>query len=162
MRTCLLLSLLLGATLLSAPVHAYVPENTQIDSRTIKPMMDWVEHKMGVKVPVYPTVIANQARLEEGAYNAKAPCGGEVLAIYVPGTVILDNARWQASDPIQLSILVHELVHHAQFYMKKQNWKPGAREQQAYRLQNRWLEEHNVKPFFTTAWINKASGLHID
>lgn len=144
--------------LYSVQAHAYVPENTLIDSRTIKPLMEWVERKIKVKVPVYPTVVASRERLDKEVDNASKICIGHPLSVYVPGTVILDHITWASDDPIQVSILVHELVHHAQFYMKK-NWKAGERERQAYRLQNRWLVEHNLTPFFTTAWINRASGL---
>lgn len=50
---------------------------------------------------------------------------------------------WNPKDPDDASILLHELVHHRQapyhFYC------PGAQEEMAYRLQDRWLGERGLE-----------------
>lgn len=68
---------------------------------------------------------------------------GRLRGIYDPesGTIYLVRP-WSMSDPADVSILLHELVHHRQvgahFYC------PGAEEEAAYRLQAAWAEDLDV------------------
>jgi len=83
--------------------------------------------------------------------------GGRVQAAYVPGMVLVDNNSWDADEATQISLLVHELVHHTQLFAKR-SWACGdAREGQAYTLQNQWLEEQGHYPFVKASWISRMS-----
>ena len=73
--------------------------------------------------------------------------------------MIVDNVYWDNDDSTQISLLIHELVHHAQHSMSRSRWAcADAREEQAYMLQNKWLEEHGHAPFVSVAWIQRVSG----
>ena len=59
-------------------------------------------------------------------------------------------APWSEDDPMQLSSLLHELIHRAQFHAR--DWPcPAAAEPEAYRLQEAWLAERGVDPGFE--WV---------
>lgn len=56
-------------------------------------------------------------------------------------------APWSATNLRQVSSLLHELVHRAQFRTRR--WTcPNAAEPEAYRLQQEWLAEHGVEARF--------------
>ena len=83
---------------------------------------------------------------------------GRAKAVYVGGMVILDHRRFDAQDNGQLSFLVHELVHYAQSYDRTTNWAcPQAKEEQAYNLQNRWLEQKGNHPYVRASWVKRMS-----
>jgi hypothetical protein len=51
---------------------------------------------------------------------------------------------WSADNPQDVSVLLHELVHHRQQVARK--WEcPNAQELPAYRLQHKWLVERGLK-----------------
>jgi len=52
--------------------------------------------------------------------------------IYLPDT-------WTADSPAQVSLLVHELVHHVQNVSGANHPCPAAREKAAYQAQSQWL-----------------------
>jgi uncharacterized protein DUF6647 len=49
-------------------------------------------------------------------------------------------ATWAGTTPAELSILVHEMVHHLQNVAKLKYDCPAAREKLAYQAQDRWLK----------------------
>lgn len=54
---------------------------------------------------------------------------------------------WSASDPRNLSSLLHELIHRAQFAAR--DWPcAAATEPEAYRLQEQWLAERGIEAGF--------------
>lgn len=63
-----------------------------------------------------------------------------VEAIYddASRTVYLHD-KWEGKTPADLSVLVHEMVHHLQNVGGLKYECPQAREQQAYAAQQRWL-----------------------
>lgn len=65
---------------------------------------------------------------------------GEVVAIYRDdlGTIFVSDS-WTGSTPAELSILVHEMVHHLQHASDMRFACPAEREVLAYRAQNDWL-----------------------
>jgi hypothetical protein len=65
---------------------------------------------------------------------------GEVVAIYddVQHTIYL-SAGWTGRTPAELSVLVHEMVHHLQSAADMRFACPGEREAMAYRAQDAWL-----------------------
>jgi hypothetical protein len=66
---------------------------------------------------------------------------GRVYAIYDDAAkVIYLPQGWSASSPADVSMLVHELVHHVQNVHRMQFDCPAGREKPAYRAQARWLE----------------------
>jgi hypothetical protein len=65
----------------------------------------------------------------------------DVLAIYDDGarTIYLPD-DWTGSTPAELSVLIHELVHHIQNEADSKFACPQEREQAAYEAQERWLK----------------------
>ena len=54
---------------------------------------------------------------------------------------------WSATSPRDVSVLLHELIHHVQFASR--SWPcPQAAEWEAYRLQAQWLEAQELEPGF--------------
>ena len=118
----LFFSLILGMILFSGAALAAMPDGTPIDNATVAPLMRWVEQQTGVKVPVLPQVIASHRELALALDAADETPMGRARSAYMPGTVVLDNLRWDSEDEVQVSLLVHELVHHAQLFMKHAHW----------------------------------------
>lgn len=63
---------------------------------------------------------------------------GDVIAVYDEGTIFLSRG-WTGQSPAELSILVHEMVHHLQASADMRFACPGEREVLAYRAQDAWL-----------------------
>jgi hypothetical protein len=63
-----------------------------------------------------------------------------IVALYddEAGTIFLPQG-WTGSTPAEMSILVHEMVHHLQNVSGRTFACPGAREAEALDLQERWL-----------------------
>lgn len=71
---------------------------------------------------------------------ALLPGQREVVAAYDPETkAILLPERWSGSTPTELSILVHEMVHHLQYVAGNKYACVEAREGLAYAAQDKWL-----------------------
>lgn len=65
---------------------------------------------------------------------------GEVLALYDdPGRTIYLSESWTGRTPAELSVLVHEMVHHMQSAAGIRFACPAEREVMAYRAQEEWL-----------------------
>ena len=65
---------------------------------------------------------------------------GEFVALYEDRTkTILLADHWAGVSPTELSVLVHELVHHMQNHAKRAYPCPEAREAVAYAAQEKWL-----------------------
>jgi len=99
--------------------------------------------------------------LTEGQPNgpASAPSDAgrrEVVAVYddATRTIYLPDG-WTGTIPAELSVLVHELVHHLQNAGKQKFECPREREKLAYEAQERWLKlfgrdllgEFEIDPF---------------
>ena len=69
----------------------------------------------------------------------------EVVAIYNDKTkTIFLPESWTGSNPAELSVLVHEMVHHLQNLGKLRYECAGAREKPAYLAQDHWLKLHGL------------------
>lgn len=80
-------------------------------------------------------------RLEAAAPDSAPDSFQDVYAMYDEqgGTIYLP-AEWTVDSPADVSILVHELVHHLQHAGETTFACPQARERLAYQAQARWLE----------------------
>lgn len=72
--------------------------------------------------------------------RADAVGADDVVAVYEPltHTIVLSD-RWRADDVADLSVLVHELVHHLQRQIGAEHRCPEEGEALAYQAQERWL-----------------------
>jgi hypothetical protein len=63
-----------------------------------------------------------------------------VVAVYEDATrIIYLPDGWSADSPADLSVLVHEMVHHLQNVARQKFFCPQEREALAYEAQQRWL-----------------------
>ena len=77
--------------------------------------------------------------LRYGSIDAKRR--REVVAAYDDSTrTIYLSDTWSSRDPADVSVLVHEMVHHLQNSAGLKYECPAAREQLAYNAQARWLK----------------------
>lgn len=90
----------------------------------------------------------------------------QAVAIYdqTTGTIFLTEG-WSGKTPADLSVLVHEMVHHMQSVNKMPYACPAAREELAYAAQDKWLnmfgqnlfDEFNLDAF--TLKVSTSCGL---
>lgn len=73
--------------------------------------------------------------------------GGRIRGLYEANhSVIYLTAPWSANDAFDVSVLLHELVHHRQTSL---HWYcPQAQEWRAYQIQAQWLAERDVAADF--------------
>ncbi len=146
-----------GAALFITPAsHAAVPEGEALSPALVKNAAAWVASAMHIKVPFLPLATASGAQLKnslglEGALRARS------MAAYIPGRIIVNNTTWDAESVTMQSYLVHEMVHHAQLFAGHKYACNGAKEREAYTLQNRWLQEHGAEPLYDSAFIDNVS-----
>lgn len=78
-----------------------------------------------------------------GQYGSAGYAGGRLRAYYDAETATIALVSpWNPRDPVDQSILLHELAHHRQ---ATHHWYcDAAQELPAYRLQDKWAQEHNV------------------
>ena len=103
----------------------------------------WLEVNFGLppskQSPLLATVSASRlVEIRYGAGSTVSP--GEVVAAYddLSRTIYLPEG-WTGRTPAQLSLLVHEMVHHLQASAGMRFACPGEREVLAYRAQDAWL-----------------------
>lgn len=85
-------------------------------------------------------VFVPTGQIAEVRYAGQRAHRREVLAVYHDKTAtIYLSDTWTGETPPDLSILVHELVHHLQHVAKIKYDCPAARERLAYAAQDQWL-----------------------
>jgi Domain of unknown function (DUF6647) len=69
----------------------------------------------------------------------------EVVSVYdtLRGVILLPDG-WTGRTPAELSVLVHEMVHHLQTVAELRYACPAEREKLAYEAQERWLEQFHT------------------
>ena len=73
--------------------------------------------------------------------NTVGSHGREAIAVYDDRTkTIFLPDTWTGETPADLSVLVHEMVHHLQNTARIKYECPGVREQLAYAAQDKWLK----------------------
>ena len=91
---------------------------------------------------------------------------GDVVAVYnTDAQTIFLRDDWKGATPAEVSVLVHEMVHHLQALAQLKFACPQEREQMAFRAQQRWLgafdtdleREFELDPF--TVLVNSNCGL---
>ncbi len=107
----------------------------------------WVADALEVPVPeVLPQIVIStprhMARLRFGD-DFTEDRADRVLALYDSARQVIHiPATWTGTEPVEMSVLVHEMVHHFQQVNGMSFPCPAAREKQAYDVQQAWLERH--------------------
>jgi hypothetical protein len=108
-------------------------------------MMTWLSANFDLpKIPDPPDVkLVTRQEMVSARYHGMiqhAGAGATLVAVYDDRskTVMLAD-DWTPDTPAELSVLVHELVHHVQNTAKLTYFCPEAREAVAYAAQEKWL-----------------------
>jgi len=128
-----------------ATAHAIEGPSPAVDGLDI--LLDtialWLARNFDLPLPDAPPRLvlappATLVALRYGPGSAVAP--GDVVAVYLDAESAIYLADdWTGSTPADLSVVVHEMVHHLQSSTGMRFACPGAREEPAYRAQDAWL-----------------------
>ena len=99
-------------------------------------LLAWVVAQTGLAAPDVPRIVVDQIGTVKNE-NVQAFYRHATATIYLSETWRSDRLRDQ-------SILLHELVHHVQWFNRVSAPCVSAFERQAYDLQVRWLREQGV------------------
>jgi hypothetical protein len=105
----------------------------------------WTAEHMGLPLPAaLPRIVLQtpeaMARLRAGGAPAFHRAGGAPLALYArEGATILLPSGWSGRDAVEVSMLVHEIVHHLQATSGRPPACPAAAEAEAFAVQADWL-----------------------
>lgn len=117
----------------------------------VKRLDDWLDGASAYPArrpaPEITFVSPQDAELLRGQATARH-LDGRLRGLYDPETTtIFLVAPWSLDNPRDLGTLLHELVHHRQETAR--HWYcDAAQEEDAYRLQERWLKTRGVDPDF--------------
>lgn len=121
------------------------PKSRQPSAQMLREISSWLIVEFGLSVDALPDIeFASKARLGglrfRGVPSDHMDEGHDVLAVYddEARTIYLPRG-WTGHTAAETSILVHELVHHAQNLSGDKAKCPQAREKLAYDAQERWL-----------------------
>lgn len=91
--------------------------------------------------PAIRIVPRSHLPLIAAALSGQPVQGRDFLALYLPvsGAILLSEG-WDPANPRDLSVLLHELVHHADAATGGLDPCAGTREARAYGIQSDWLE----------------------
>ena len=114
-----------------------------VEGRVVEHLWAWVRAHTAAQADPPPAVCVLDANTLESVRQLAEPGntpGFELLAAYDRrNRMILLKAPFDPSDPVSQSILVHELVHHAQTVTGQRFACPAEAERAAFVLQEKWL-----------------------
>jgi hypothetical protein len=127
----------------------------RVPSALVADLLAWIGANSGYDVtPIEPQAVEivfcePGERIAYEGGNVVVPA--EVRGLYDPARTTITLVRpWSVDEPMDVSTLLHELVHRLQWSQRA--WPcVGAPELEAYRLQDRWLREHAVRADFD--WV---------
>lgn len=101
----------------------------------------WVAAASGLpQAPDIPSLERTDDILHAAMQTGHVSATREILGAYDGETATIFLTRhWDAGDPVEVSILVHELVHHLQHRAGMTYPCPEAREALAFKVQAEWL-----------------------
>jgi hypothetical protein len=144
-------SALLTAIALWISANFDIPANFTLPNVKLVPTQEITFLRYGVFTATQQREIANQEQQISGVPNRR-----QAVAVYddLNETIFLPDT-WKGDTPAELSVLVHEMVHHIQKKNRLKYECPGAREELAYKVQEKWLSlfgrdldsEFQIDPF---------------
>lgn len=146
----LITALLLTSAATAAPLVPKAPRYKQgqtVAATEYASEWRWVQAKLGVSgLPMPPMVMAGNILPVLGRSH-------DVRGLSFGRVVVLDERDHDDADLIQRSMVLHELVHQAQYAM---GLSGCGLERDAYRLQNEWLAERGLPAYVTAEQIEWA------
>jgi len=156
----------LAALLLATPVLAETdgrataagsePASAWRQARSLPELVEslevWLDTHGAYPRRAAPVAILTNTSLPPGAAMERASRSGtRARGLYDPARLEIRLLRpWSPASVTDVSVLLHELVHHRQ--QEARHWYcPGQQEESAYRLQQAWLAEQGET--FAVNWI---------
>jgi hypothetical protein len=133
-----------------APPAAAAPTLAVRQAVLLTAVTGWVAAELGEPLPdVQPRIVfldpttLRALRLADQMLPPGDAVGHDVLALYRARDHTLFLPRgWSGASATEVSVLVHELVHHFQALRGDRHACPNEREKLAYEVQERWLQSH--------------------
>jgi Domain of unknown function (DUF6647) len=139
------------------------PDAARPSEALLTEIVTWLAENYGLAaIHDHPRIeFARQPKLVAVRYNTLLPEGWregrtqdpavpavqqrEVVALYndMTKTIFLPDA-WTGKTPAEVSVLVHEMVHHLQNLAGLKYDCPAAREKPAYLAQDKWLQHYGL------------------
>jgi hypothetical protein len=143
----------------SPPAKSDVGPSAKISSETVRSYISWIIQQTGWPAAGIPLIeITLFAHLRELSGLSSDAKWIRPAAFYSKSEHLIYLAdSWNKDDPVDQSILVHELVHHLQIEDHIQFACWGRYEAQAYELQIQWLRTQGVKDPHNLLHASKAS-----
>jgi Domain of unknown function (DUF6647) len=151
----LMLVILLRVTIADNPASArdvsghdvsfYTARPVAAEDEALKGIASWLSAEFGLTITELPNVefVAKErmrAIRYRGVPSDHMDEGRDILAVYDDDARTIYLPRdWSGRTVVETSILVHEMVHHAQNLAGMKSECPQVREQMAYEAQQRWL-----------------------
>jgi hypothetical protein len=142
------------APALMAAIAGWVSANYGLPNSDVPPRVEFVPQRQLERLR-YRRIQHGAERTLGGEGRAQA-VGGEhatprpqfqrdIVAVYDDATeTIYLSENWKGISHAELSVLVHEMVHHLQNRAQLTYACAGAREKPAYLAQKKWLESHGL------------------
>ena len=110
----------------------------------IRQLEHWIDANSGLPMAATaPEIVVANGSVSFDKDQATMAIGVRTRAYYEPETATITLVRpWDSADPVDVSVLLHELIHHRQAGMNY--YCLGAQELPAYRLQEAWLAAHGL------------------
>lgn len=123
-------------------IARWLSDNYGLTTIAEHPRIEFVQSRM-LAAMRYKNLLGPQEKNAET--SALGTYQREVLAVYDDSkrTIFLPDT-WMGKTPAEMSILVHEMVHHLQNVGQLKYECPAAREKPAYLAQDRWLTQHGL------------------
>ena len=145
-RACLALATALCSLLFPQPGGATGP--ARYPDALVRELEAWIARDTGLPLPAeMPRIAFAGPRQLNTLFHGETATGaaagaGDVIALYDSSehTILLPE-HWTGATPAEVSVLVHELVHHMQAAAGRRYACPGEREAPAYRAQADWLAQ---------------------
>lgn len=122
---------------------------------------NWLDENSGLpRAEQLPTVRFSGPEALGDVADPTMSIGSRTRGIYEPKTqTITLITPWSASDPVDLSVLLHELVHHRQPGIHQEC--PSSQEPEAYRLQQKWLAARGIALDVNWVAVGLTSGCRL-
>lgn len=156
MKTACVLALTVSlANSLAAPA---TEGEHEVSPELLNKLHHWLdEHTEFEKRDSQPNIVLIDLELAEKLRGSDNSSGGPIGGLYDSETETIYLTRpWSPSNQRDISVLLHEMVHHRQ---SGRHWYcPQAQEWRAYQIQAQWLQEQNIDSgFYWPAILLKSS-----
>ncbi len=120
-------------------------------SELIVALLTWIAAETGLVMPPAPSIEwVSKEQISEQAFGRGWRAHDDVRALYNGNAATVYLLKdWNGADLRNRSVLLHELVHHVQFFHHLPYECAARRERQAYDLTVKWLRSEGITDPYT-------------